>query len=273
MQKISQVAPDKYSFILKTAAEIRESPFRDEIVGHLDALIKKANMMAPPGMGARFGNALAGVGAMAATGIAYSLAGDMYDAAKRGITKSRDYKAMLKENPDLHEMPAKDIQKAFSTLHRFNPEFAGDPMVAGSFVRQRANLPGGEFDAQMLTSLVGSHKNLADTKKLPVPGKLPWDSHDDKQSKSLQNQKMRQELSQNAEIHPPRLLKAQQDADPEFQRSVREADPHQQKLWETQTALSKTQLREKQLEIKSKLDELINNRAEWFERGPKRPRR
>ena len=226
MQKVAEVAPDKYNFLLKTSSEVRESPFRDEILEQLSFIMKKANsgLTPPPGMGSRLGNAAAGIGAAVATGIAFSLAGDMFDAAKRGITKSRNYRSMLKENPDLKELPAEHVQKAFSALHRFNPEFAGDPTVAGSFVRRQAQL--GEFDAQQLTNLVGARKNLTDIKKLPIPGKMPWESHEEQalrnaqighfQGSGAKSQaeiaKAQQETQQSRELHPHRLRKAMTDA-------------------------------------------------------------
>lgn len=180
MERVAQVAPAKYDFIVKTAEEVSQSPFRDEIIDQLDAIVKTAN----PTRLERFGNAAAGVGAMAATGIAYSLAGDMYDAVRRGISKSRNYRTMLRENPDLKQLPATNVQKAFSTLHRFNPEFASDPTVAGSFVRRQAQYP--EFDPNQLANLIGARKNLTDIRKLPIPGKLPWESHDEKSLRSAQ---------------------------------------------------------------------------------------
>lgn len=164
MRKIAEVAPDKHAFFLKTAAEVRESPFRDEIVEELDGIMKKANQGMP---GMPWGNMAKGVGAAVGSSIAISLAGDMYDSLKRGITKGRNYKAMMKANPDLGEHDAKQVQKVFSTLHRFNPEFSSDPNVAGAFVKKQVGLE--SFDPQMLTQLVGARKNLSDVRRLPNP--------------------------------------------------------------------------------------------------------
>lgn len=176
MQKVAEVAPDKYRFIVKTAAEVRESPFRKEIVDELDRLVKKAGFMsAMQGMGGAAGKALgtgaAAVGGAVAGGIAFSLAGDMYDALKRGITKGRNYRTMMRENPDLADLPARNVQRTFSTLHRFNPEFASDPMVAGSYVRRQAQYA--EFDPKGLTDLVNSRKNIGDARRLPQVPSLP----------------------------------------------------------------------------------------------------
>lgn len=193
MQKVAQVAPRHYNFLMKTASEIKESPFRDEIIAELDSLIKTAldwgAMGGAMGGGAKAVGkgalALAGAaGTAAAGGIAIALAGDMYEAAKRGITKSRNYKGMMEANPNLKELPAKEVQRAFSVLHRFNPEFSSDPTVAGAWVANHATTAG--MDAQgtygnvtTLNSLIQARKGIADTKKInpfampkePKPGK------------------------------------------------------------------------------------------------------
>lgn len=209
MNKVAEVAPAKFAFFIKTAEEVKESPFREEIVGALGTIMEKAAFSMNE-MGKSFGNVAGGIGATVATGIAYSLAGDMFDALKRGITKSRNYKAMLNANPDLKELPAQDVQKAFSALHRFNPDFASEPTVAGSFVRRSATLQ--EFDPKMLTELVGARKNLSDLKKLPMPGKLPWESREEKGLRSAQTShfensaaKAKQEMEHGKKMHPEQL--------------------------------------------------------------------
>jgi hypothetical protein len=180
MNKVAQVAPDKYQFLVKAAEVIRTSPFRTEVAQEMDHLIKKAG----------FFGAAGAVGGTALTGMAMSLAGDLYDVAKRGITKSYNFKNMMKENPDLKDLKPKEVQNAFAALHKFNPEFAGDPTVAGSFVRRQASL--GEFDLKQLTDLVGARKNLTDAKKLQAISR-PWETDAEKEHKQLQINKMKQE--------------------------------------------------------------------------------
>lgn len=208
MQKVAQVAPAKYSFIMKTASEVRQSPFRNEIIEDLDALIKRANQSFMSRVGGAIGPAAAGIGATVATGIAYNLAGDMFDSVKRGITKSRGYKAMLRENPDLAEHPAKDVQKIYSTLHRFNPDFAMDPMVAGSFVRRQAAL--GEFDTKMLTEAISARKNLDGITNIQMPMKLPWSGSHEREMQGLE--KKRLEQATNPELQQAMRTSPQQEA-------------------------------------------------------------
>jgi hypothetical protein len=195
MEKIAAQDPAMYQFFLDSAPAIQSSPFRDEILGEMDGILKQAGFMdgaakamhgaghamgnavkggvnkalgqagTPGGGGSQMKNLGMGMAVSAGGAIAMALAGDMYDSIKRGLTKSRHYRNMLDDNPDLKELPARDVQRAFGALHQFNPEFASNALVAGSFVRRQAQLQ--EFDPTMLTNLVGARNNLVNAKKLP----------------------------------------------------------------------------------------------------------
>jgi hypothetical protein len=209
MRKVAEVAPAKYSFFTKTAKEVQKSPFRDEIMSELDTLIKKATFQktANPGLLSRLSGGFkaglgsmagpaAGIGGVVAAGVAASLAGDMYDALKRGITKGRDYRSMMAENPDLSDLDAKHVQKAFSVLHKFNPDFAGDPTVAGNFVRQQATLENQAFDTRQLSEIIGSRAHLTNLKKLPIPGRVPWETGEERKGRDLQNTQLMGNIAQ-----------------------------------------------------------------------------
>ena len=170
MQKMAEVAPGEYNFILKTAAEVRESPFRDEIVNELNSSMEKA-----AGIPSTIGRSLAiGVPAMVIGGVAATLAGDMYDSIKRGLTKTRNYKNMLEANKDLSGTDP-SVKANFETLHRFNPEYSADPNVAGGYVRHAKQFPS---DIGMVHGLVSSRKAIRDSRSLrtlPVPIERPVD--------------------------------------------------------------------------------------------------
>lgn len=77
------------------------------------------------------GAAVAGVG-MAAEKI--------YSAA----TKSRDFKRMLENNPDLqehHERDPRMFNQMFTSLRSMNPNFSADPIVAGTYMRRMVENP------------------------------------------------------------------------------------------------------------------------------------
>ena len=182
MQKVAEVAPVQHDFLLKTAAEISLSPFRDEIVGELDYIIKHANSMlaaaGQKGMGAlkavggAMGKTMPYVGMGLVASVAASLAGDLYDAAHRGLTKSRNFKAMLEANPDLRKADPVAIQAHFNTLHRFNPEFSKDPNVAATYVRSQAQFPEGDIGS--VQNLVSSRKAIRDARGMRPVGGIPW---------------------------------------------------------------------------------------------------
>lgn len=194
MEKVAELAPDKYDFLVKTAAEVRTSPFNEEIVAELDGIMKKAGVNWQ-GLQSSVGRGAAGLGMGIATtalgGIGLALAGDMYDAARRGITKTRDYKRMMAANPDLKDKPAAEIQTIFSTLHRLNPDFAGDAYVAGSFVRDHSEMASG-VRLEGLKQLVDARKGLTESRRLPSPKftELP-----DNEMRGLQKGKLQGEIA------------------------------------------------------------------------------
>lgn len=181
MAKVAEVNPEAYNYLLKTAGEIRQSPFRDEIVAELSGIMKKAMSAAEvagdvaeeaPGWGARAAQGFNklpkavrwGAGAMAA-GVALNLGGDLYEAAKRGLTKGRHYKKMLEANPDLRgKAKTPFVRRHFNTLHRFNPEYAGDPNVAGSYVRQ--NMEMATDDLNGIHALVKARRDVQSARAL-----------------------------------------------------------------------------------------------------------
>lgn len=202
MQKVAEVAPEKYDFIMRTREEVSESPFRDEILGDFDGIIKQAAFAAGTAMKS-FGKSVGGgalsvgkgVALTAMSGIGLALAGDAYDAIRRGITKTRNYKGMLASNPDLKDKPAHQVQAIFSTLHRFNPDFASDPVVSGSFVRQHVELAQGEEGSgavglDALKSLVDARKGLTESRRIQAPKMFELE---DKELARLQKGKLQAE--------------------------------------------------------------------------------
>lgn len=104
----------------------------------------------------------AAVGTVAA-GLAASVATDLYDAAKRGLTKGRNFKRIMDANPGLKkEVDPKALRMAYNTLHRFAPDFTGDPLVGGALLKQVAELP--QMSHKTVIELIGAGKNLRESK-------------------------------------------------------------------------------------------------------------
>ena len=82
----------------------------------------------------------------------------IYDAA----TKSRDSKSMLEENDDIREMHQNDprsVNRMFSTLRTFAPEFSADPTVAGAYMRRMVGNPMGVGEI-VTHAIAARHKML-----------------------------------------------------------------------------------------------------------------
>lgn len=105
--------------------------------------------------------------ASVALGLGAAVAGDLYDAAKRGLTRKRNYDAIVKANPDLQRHDKKELINSFSTLHRFAPEFTADPRLGGELLGAMASLGGGAEGGQraLVEELLNSRKTLVDARK------------------------------------------------------------------------------------------------------------
>lgn len=63
-----------------------------------------------------------------------------FQAAK----KRRSFQGMMEHNPDLQEFQREDPQRFnahYNSLHGMNPEFAQDPIVSGTYMRQMSLSP------------------------------------------------------------------------------------------------------------------------------------
>lgn len=101
--------------------------------------------------------------------IAAMTAQEAYNAVRSGVgsmrdsqAKARAYKDMIRNNPQLQEEDARKVHQLFDTLHTFNPQYAQDPLVSGSFVSQGLqfqDMPGGILPS--VNNLAQARKNLS----------------------------------------------------------------------------------------------------------------
>lgn len=105
-----------------------------------------------------FPSALAHVAAGGLIGAGAVAGSRVLEDVKHGLMKSRRYKMMMDENPHLKRFPSRSVQKAFETLHRFNPEYASDPNVAGTFVRNAVEQD--RIDVANVNALVSGRSGL-----------------------------------------------------------------------------------------------------------------
>jgi hypothetical protein len=112
--------------------------------------------------GYKGGGYLAGLGGTILAGLAGAFATDLYDAAKRGLTKGGNYRRIMEANPELKDIESKRLKSSFDLIHRYAPEFTADPILGGAVLKNVAELPGNE--ATIIKDLINSRKNLIESK-------------------------------------------------------------------------------------------------------------
>jgi hypothetical protein len=104
------------------------------------------------------GGGLAGMGLLAAGGAM------AIGKIRESISRKNDFKAMMQSDPELRGIQGENkkfFNQAYNSLRRVNPQFGGDPIIAGSYMRKMMANP----DAAGLT--------LAQTVKAPQMGQGP----------------------------------------------------------------------------------------------------
>jgi len=117
--------------VARMVKEAREDPqLMEEVIEKLalNPFFEKSLKMF--GQGAVLGGGIAG-GAKAVHMIS-----DRIQDHRKAIEKARSFKSMIDANPDLQgaDVDSRMVQRHYDTLHKFNPEYASDPMVAGAYV-------------------------------------------------------------------------------------------------------------------------------------------
>jgi hypothetical protein len=102
---------------------------------------------------------------LAAAGIqaAGNAASDAYYGVKDAVKKARSYKMMLDQNPQLAKADSKAVQRAFNTIHSFNPQYAADPSVAGQFVQDSMELE--RMPIEQINQMVKARSDLANSRR------------------------------------------------------------------------------------------------------------
>jgi hypothetical protein len=107
-----------------------------------------------------------GIGAGIGTALLSSIATDLYDAATRKLTKASRYKAIVRQNPELlTKFTPAELQKSFSTLHGYAPEFTSDPQLGAQLLGAMAETAGTMGQFSTLKDLINSRKTLNETRR------------------------------------------------------------------------------------------------------------
>lgn len=118
-----------------------------------------SNMLKYVGTGAALGAGATGASA------AMNMIGEKLQERGQSIAKAKNYKEMIGANPDLRsaDVDAKMVQRHFDTIHKFNPEYASDPMVAGQYVRSSLNFAAPNLD--QLNNVVKARQSYMSARK------------------------------------------------------------------------------------------------------------
>jgi hypothetical protein len=104
-----------------------------------------------------------GVAGLLGSALAGAVATDLYDAAKRGLTKGKNFNRIMDMNPDLKRYDKGDLKKSYDTLHMYAPEFTADPNMGGQVLHRLVELPQDQHN--MIKELINARKNLRDVKR------------------------------------------------------------------------------------------------------------
>lgn len=143
-----------------------DSSFVPEVLADFDTITKFTNeKLASVGPGQASGLRGFGlaVGGAIAAGLATAVAGDLYDAARKGLTKGTNFKRIMAANPDLKNYDKARVRQSFDTLHRYGPEFTADPLMGGSLLKAVAGLEGNEHT--LIKDVIKARKEFYDAKK------------------------------------------------------------------------------------------------------------
>lgn len=100
------------------------------------------------------GSLLAGLGTAVAT--------DLYDAARRGLTKGVNFRRIMEANPDLKSYDSKRLRESFNTLHRYGSDLTADPLMGGSLLKALAGLEGNEHT--LIRDVIKTRKEFLEAK-------------------------------------------------------------------------------------------------------------
>jgi hypothetical protein len=130
----------EYKETIKKEAARGAAGVASDLIGSPFQLGKETVEKGLPGALKTVGYGTLGTAMLAAPAMAlaagWEAGGDIWDKALGAWDRVRGYQKMMKANPELEEQDETKVRSAYSTLHRFNPEMAGDPFVSGSFVKQ-----------------------------------------------------------------------------------------------------------------------------------------
>jgi len=140
-----------------------DSSFVPDVLSDFNAIFSMVNEKTADAKAYGLTPFLWGVGGTAAGGLLGAISTDLYDAAKRGLTKGHNFTRIMEANPHLkREVDKGQLRMAYDALHRFAPDFTADPMLGGALLKQISELP--QMSHKTIVELIGARKEIQDAK-------------------------------------------------------------------------------------------------------------
>ena len=89
----------------------------------------------------------------------------IFSDAKKPREMETGFQSMMQAAPHLRSVDENKARGAFRTLHTFNPHYAQDPLVAGTFVQQAMDVE--RMDLPMVNQLVETNWKIQQGKRAP----------------------------------------------------------------------------------------------------------
>lgn len=139
-----------------------EPEFAAELMSDINT-ITSITLEKTAGFGELAGKAALGIAGGVGLGVAGAVAGDLYDASKRALTKGTNLRRIMINNPELQRADKKALISSFNTLHRYAPDFTADPMLGGQLLTKMVELPHDQYN--LVKEMLGARKTLGDSKR------------------------------------------------------------------------------------------------------------
>ena len=184
-----------------------------------------------------------GLAAMGASTLAGSIASDLYDVAKRGLTASSNFKRIVDSNEQLGAYEKKDVKKAFDTLHRFAPEFTADPSIGGQIIHRMMETPHDQHN--IVKDFLAARNNLRNVRKSQFSmGAVHYETPEMERhelAKALESHKAERMLSNQKSIADYKGTSALQEAQEKIRSQEKSLSDQKHKLEEAARDIRKAQ--------------------------------
>lgn len=169
-----------------------------------------------------------GIGALEAAGGAALLSlGGAAMKSFNAIKKKKDFGEMMEANPDLQEFQSQDpkrFQQHYNSLRSMNPQFARDPTVAGTYMRQMSMSPQ-TAGKVIVESISGARAMPSSPAQMAMEGYRPTDYMGMPPTSQLDVARLQSERmkAQKGGLEIGKLQREQQAAQQKEQETARQA--------------------------------------------------